>query len=405
MRSSCRLRAMPGRPNLVLIDDDVYQELSQRGKPQEENFFPGPRVEEVKDSESSNKSFKSARERKDSGGTTPDIKISQPSLAELEAPLPAHVREKPPCGGHEGHTAVKQSEEIKPWDMSMKFPWNESTTGIDITFPVKAHVRDRSAGSCPSKLRSHSPASSEYSTATDGRVRNASGEGQNVTPDSTETHDTFKHSRKGSHRPSGSVMGSITRKLGRTMGLEANGFPTIRTSVSLDEFAHDPGDRYPTSGLTPPSRFNIDDVRSFFSDDSEQTRRGGSFRKRLTQLRSKIGPQTTMSRAQSAVEARTIDRTATATASTTEGDGSSGTMTDSRVGAGGSVQTYDGATGMPKSEFRTKRFFDRIKTMWFRSGEFFRGFGAKKKNEKQETREWLQDSDVNMTRTEVYPGT
>ncbi|EOD47657.1 hypothetical protein UCRNP2_5599 [Neofusicoccum parvum UCRNP2] len=110
-------------------------------------------------------------------------------------------------------------------------------------------------------------------------------------------------------------------------------------------------------------------------------------------------------KAHSAVEARTIDRTATATASTTEGDGSSGTMTDSRVGAGGSVQTYDGATGMPKSEFRTKRFFDRIKTMWFRSGEFFRGFGAKKKNEKQETREWLQDSDVNMTRTEVYPGT
>lgn len=398
MRSSCRLRAMPGRTTLVLIDDDVYEELTQRVKEpkktqkEKENVVnvQGPRVEEIKDSDSSDRSFKSARERKDSDVPPPDIKISQPSLAELEAPLPAHVREKPPTNGSEGQTDLEKSE-AKPWDLSMKFPWNESSTGIDITFPVKAHVRSRSEGSRPSKLRAHSPASSEYSTATDGRARNAPGEGQNTTPDSTETHDTFKHSRKGSHRPCGSVMGSVTRKLGLSVGLDGTG----RTSLSLDEFAHDPGDRYPTSGLSPPSRFNLDDVRSFFSDDSSQTRRGGTFRKRLTQLRSKIGPPTAMSRSHSATEARTVEQSDSPSSPADES--SSGTMTNSRVGAGGSVQTYDGATGMPRSEFRTKRLFDRIKTIWFRSGEFFKSFGAKKKNEKQETREWLQDSDVNMT--------
>lgn len=392
MRSSCRLRAMPGRTTLVLVDDDVYEELTQRtkGNPNDKNI-PGPRVEEVKDCDSSNKSFKSARERKDSVSTADDLKISQPSLAELEAPVPAHIRQNSMTGAtSDVQSPPAAPEEAKPWDMSMKFPWNESTTGIDITFPVKAHVRARSTASRPSKLRVHSPASSEYSTATDGQGRKGSGERQNITPESTETHDTFKHSRKGSHRPCASVMGSVTRKLGLTMGLDG----TIRTSVSLDEFAHDPGDRYPTSGLTPPSRFNLDDVRSFFSDDSSQTRRGGTFRKRLTQLRSKIGPPATLSRAHSAMESHTAERAAGASS---EGESSTGNTTDSRVGAGGSVQTYDGATGMPKSEFRTKRFFDRIKSMWFRSGEFLKSIGAKKKIERQEARAWLQDSDVNMT--------
>ncbi|EKG10459.1 hypothetical protein MPH_12317 [Macrophomina phaseolina MS6] len=396
MRSSCRLRAMPGRATLVIVDDDVYDELTQRATQPKEKAkqrtvkSQEPQVEEIKDSDSSNKSFKSARERKDSEMIAPDIKISQPSLAELEAPLPAHVREKPAVDSNEVQ-ATQEYTEVKPWDLNMKFPWNESTTGIDITFPIKAHVRDRSTGSHSSKLRAHSPASSEYSTATNGQARTAAGEGQNITPDSTETHDTFKDSRKGSHRPCGSIMGSVTRKLGLTVGLDGTG----RTSLSLEECAHDPGDRYPTSGLTPPSRFNLDDVRSFFSDDSSQTRRGGTFRKRLTQLRSKIGPPTTMSRSHSAAEARAIEP-AVATSSPAD-ESSSGDITDPRIVAGGSVQTYEGATGMPRSEFRTKRLFDRLKTIWFRSGEFFKSFGAKKKSERQEMREWLQDSDVNMT--------
>ncbi|OJD38010.1 uncharacterized protein BKCO1_5000166 [Diplodia corticola] len=391
MRSSCRLRAMPGRTTLVIVDDDVYDELTSQCKGNhKDKDIQSPRLEEIKDTDSSNKSFKSARERKDSNSTTPDVEVSQPSLAELEAPMPVHVRGKP------SHVATNEpnppavSEEVKPWDMNMKFPWNESTTGIDITFPVKAHVRSRSAASRPSRLRLHSPASSEYSTATDGNRRKGSGERQNMTPDSTETHDTFKHSRKGSHRPCRSVMGSVTRKLGLTMGLDG----AIRSSVSLDEFAHDPGDRYPTSGLTPPSRFNLDDVRSFFSDDSSQTRHGGTFRKRLTRLRSKIGPPATLSRAQSAVEPRAIERAAGASS---EGASSTENTTDSPAGTGGSLQTYDGATGMPKSEFRTKRLFERIKSMWFRSGEFIKSLGAKKKLERQETREWLQDSEVNTT--------
>ncbi|KAL1642734.1 hypothetical protein SLS58_005238 [Diplodia intermedia] len=391
MRSSCRLRAMPGRTTMVIVDDDVYEELTNQctGNHSDKDIR-GPRVEEIKDTESSNKSFKSARERKDSSSATLDARVSQPSLAELEAPVPAHVREKSTTGAADEQNAPKEPEEVKPWDLNMKFPWNESTTGIDITFPVKAHVRSRSTGSRPSRLREHSPASSEYSTATDGQRKKTSGERENTTPDSTETHDTFKHSRKGSHRPCGSVMGSVTRKLGLTMGLDG----AIRSSVSLDEFAHDPGDRYPTSGLTPPSRFNLDDVRSFFSDDSSQTRRGGTFRKRLTRLRSKIGPPATLSRAQSAVEPRTMERAA---GNSSEGESTTGMTANSPTGTGGSLQTYDGATGMPKSEFRTKRFFDRIKSMWFRSGEFIKSFGTKKRMERHEAREWLQDSDVNMT--------
>ncbi|KAK7519952.1 hypothetical protein IWZ03DRAFT_421715 [Phyllosticta citriasiana] len=353
MKSSRRLRPLPGKTSLVLVDDDIYEELTLREKEKREKgevnvlrYHHHHRIEEMS---SSSDSYKSAQEeRKISMADDDDCKKARRKtpMAELEAPLPVHLRRS-----NEIESAAKKPDDGSDWDLAnVKFP---SAIDIDISFPIKAHVRDGDRTSVASS------SSSEYSltSATIKNAADAIGVHGDVNPtttvtaqshstlaDSTSTHDTFKntHSRHNSRRQSGagtsrpctSVLGTLTRKMG--MGsimssshrhhshhlhshnvcnpsdpnhthshiylarrtLSPN--PTLtHPSISLDD-THpvDPGDRYPTTGLTPPQgRFNIniDDVRSFFSDDSSQTKGAGGLRKRLTGLRLRLagaGPST-----------------------------------------------------------------------------------------------------------------
>ncbi|KAK1019348.1 hypothetical protein LTR33_019341, partial [Friedmanniomyces endolithicus] len=91
-------------------------------------------------------------------------------------------------------------------------------------------------------------------------------------------------------------MGSISQKIslashGRRIDDRHRG-GAVASPIFLrsdDSLAHKPGDRYPTTGLTPPVNMNLDEVRSFFSDNSSEGKgprhghaSGTSFRKRLT---------------------------------------------------------------------------------------------------------------------------
>ncbi|KAK8164543.1 hypothetical protein IWX90DRAFT_416300 [Phyllosticta citrichinensis] len=340
MKSSRRLRPLPGKTSLVLVDDDIYEELTMREKEKREkgdgHVLRCHRVEEMS---SSSASYKSAQEeRKISTADDDDDKKARRKtpMAELEAPLPVHLRRS-----NEIDTA-KKSDDGSAWDLAnVKFP---SGIDIDISFPIKAHVRDGDRSTLASS------SASEYSL-TNATIKNAAdaiGVHGDVNPtttvtaqshstlaDSTSTHDTFKntHSRHNSRRqsaagpskPCTSVLGTLTRKMG--MGIKSSHRhhshhshshnvcnpsdpnhshshvylarrtlspnPTLtHPSISLEDTRPvDPGDRYPTTGLTPPQgRFNIniDDVRSFFSDDSSQTKGAGGLRKRLTGLRLRL---------------------------------------------------------------------------------------------------------------------
>lgn len=61
------------------------------------------------------------------------------------------------------------------------------------------------------------------------------------------------------------------------------------------------------------------------------------------------------------------------------------------------MHTYDGTVGMSRMEFRARKVAEKIKTLWFRSGELLRSMSGRRKLF-QEARDWLQDS-------EVYSGT
>ncbi|KAF2144582.1 uncharacterized protein K452DRAFT_356742 [Aplosporella prunicola CBS 121167] len=370
MKSSARLRALPGKNVLVVIEDDVYEELTQGEKCAGSQ---GSGSQSHMPQKQSNASSKGHRlDRKDSvaeffeDGLTP---------AGLEVPAPAHVRatSAKDVDRHDQKTPQRSPMSFKPWNLGMKFPWNESTSGIDITFPAKIHTRD-APSSRQSKLRDRLSLSSEYLTDV---TNNGIGE-HTCSTDAADSPDTFKHTAKGS-RPS--VLGSISRRVGRSLGLDNSGTWNGFDSTVTEDQAHDPGDRYPTTSLSPPAHFNLDEVRSFFSDDSSHRRTGSNFRRRLTHLRLKVAAAP---RAQTAMDMRGANPE------------NNGSITDSRIGMGGSVHTYEGTTGMPRSEYRTKKFFDKIKEVWFRTGELLRNMSGKRRAEKQETREWLQDSDLNL---------
>ncbi|KAK8204048.1 hypothetical protein IWZ01DRAFT_104818 [Phyllosticta capitalensis] len=347
MKSSRRLRPLPGKTSLVLVDDDIYEELTLREKEKREKgetLVLRHHVRRIEEMSSSASSYKSAQEeRKNSMADEDDAKKTKRKtpLAELEAPLPVHLRRS-----HEIEATGKKSVDDSNWDLAnVKFP---SAIDIDISFPIKAHVRDRDGD----RSSLASSCSSEYSL-TNATIKDAAAaigvpsdknhtatvtaQSHSTLADSTSTHDTFKntHSRHNSRRqsaagnskPCTSVLGTLTRKMG--MGIMSSHRhshhshhshhhnvcnpsdpnhthshiylarrtlspnPTLtHPSISLDDTRPvDPGDRYPTTGLTPPQgRFNIniDDVRSFFSDDSSQTKGAGGLRKRLTGLRLRL---------------------------------------------------------------------------------------------------------------------
>lgn len=154
--------------------------------------------------------------------------------------------------------------------------------------------------------------------------------------------------------------------------------------VVADDHAVLPGDRYPTSGLNPPSVFNLEEVRSFFSDDSSHSGSGlsntavpagGSFRKRLTGFKTK---KPFLIRAQSSEAGQ-----------------------HSHVGGYGSYHTHhnnilinitarkptddshhsEQLTTMTKAEVRARKLLNRLRNFLVRGGELlFRGLVSKEKH-------------------------
>lgn len=215
--------------------------------------------------------------------------------------------------------------------MDKNYPWADDMPAIDISLPASIHLRDASRSRASSlRLRLSGPSDgfqSDYGVYDESAVSPIVGE-------NTSSDDPFKHTRKASKH---SILRSISHRIGIHSGpFDATGYAIGLDSLRNDDCGVDPGDCYPTTGLTPPSAFNLEEVRSF-SDDSSRRQRSGSFRKRLAHLKAKLPP---VARSHSALENCCLQ----------DRDGSS---KDSRfvIRPGGSTHTYDGTVGMPKMEF------------------------------------------------------
>lgn len=129
-----------------------------------------------------------------------------------------------------------------------------------------------------------------------------------LVPTHTVTADTMtgQVTRKMSKR---SVLGSLSRKMRLGNACKPEGEDTQSSGTLGPGRPHPVGDRYPSTGLSAPQALNMDEVRSFFSDDSSQHdgngHRRGSLRKHLTQLRSRLPPSILVTRVSSSLSSET----------------------------------------------------------------------------------------------------
>jgi hypothetical protein len=368
VRSSARLRPVPGHPSLVLIEDGLYEKLANP--------------------DASNRRFADANDQ--AGGSKESVYSKRSSslrrrektpLAELEAPMPVmlHTRSLPLGGNDELRASLESritrrsprsllssrspTTETRPWNLDKNYPWADTIPPIDISLPAPSVIQDASRPG-PSRLRQRVSDSTDHS---DSSYDNDEPTRASVINDTT-CDDPFRHGRKTSKH---SLISSITGRVGlHSPPFDNSGYPTGPNRLRNDDRSVDPGDRYPTTGLTPPSAFNIE-TRSFFSDDSSHHhhRSGtGTFRKRLTHLKARLPPVT---RSHSAIDTQSLpdmDVGSTADAATeTEG--------------GSSLHTFDGTVGMSKLEFRARKVVERIKALWFKGGDLFRTMSGRRRSE------------------------
>lgn len=280
----------------------------------------------------------------------------------------------------------------RPWNLDKNYPWSEKEVEIDLSVPDQAHTRESFTKEL---LRKRGTRSLDLTGQGDA-TKSSQGIGDLIDTrlDSTAsltteqlTSLTPQHLRLPSKQ---SIIGSISKKF----GLSGRGFveedSTIKSlqsrspipRVSSAGHSHRAGDRYPTSGLTPPANFHIDEVRSFFSDNSSEHERTASFRKRLTHFK---GNKTRSARL-GGPRGQSID-----IGNTTY---EAGSMAEARLGTNSSANTYDGV-GMSKTEFHIKRFGEKLRHLFAKGGELIRTISTKSRvrgrmDHNQD--EWLADS-------------
>ncbi|KAF1352089.1 hypothetical protein BDV97DRAFT_348750 [Delphinella strobiligena] len=286
----------------------------------------------------------------------------------------------------------------RPWNLDEYYPWTGKSINIDIDFPKPILRRNTSASTVLRKSRLSTDESSETSGASGNRraTRGKSplGDYSPMFLELSPTITTTTESRKAIKR---SIMGSLTRRMG--LGGHRNK-SSLHTSMLPDlPGPTRPGDRYPSTALLAANAFQIDEVRSFFSDStSNGSNKRGSFRKHVKILRSRLpgGPATLSASRLHSIDAqrnRSLDQHGAFL--------QPGRSTSLRAGyftGPGLPQAYDGTGGMGKVEFRVKRVTERLRHVLLKTGEMIRTFShkgrpdAKRLQKERERAEWLDDS-------------
>jgi len=261
------------------------------------------------------------------------------------------------------------TEGARAWNKEGTLPWSEQTKSMDAAMPT------RDATGSPA-LRLLIKAKSSKSTINTAKVDHEAKAVRTMSPGlhgdaelvpTAEGPDLEKATplKKG-------ILGSLSRKIGMRPRIDKAGFPIDPVFLHPEERPVDPGDRYPTTGLTPPAGLNIEENRSFFSDDSSRSERVVSLRKRL--VRRTYRPKTTNLRPFSPATVRSDAHRATSHWVT---NGGSVFGTESNLALDVTqpdvVVLYEKTpAGMSRMEFRAKRLIERLRYFWFKSGEVFR---------------------------------
>lgn len=345
-RSSARLRPIAGSPNMVVIEDALYEELTGKEKDSGVVVAQGDNGGEGAHGEA-----RASDKTKDNSSTRPET-----PLAELEAPSPVSIRRRALTVGHQDLRASGESglttrslrsfvstptrTDTRPWNFDKNYPWaTSSVPSVDISLPRPTAVR-HSPRPGLSHLRNNISDASTVSTL--------------ITP--------------------------IGSPFGTDSGSSAHARQLHHFSVfgrSGDQ-AHAVGERYPTSALTPPTAIFRDNFSaSDTSDDDTEPRivRKGKFslKKRFSSARNATLDNNTKSLTVSNdALGHTSPQSALCSATSVTQD----TAGEARPFAS-NRHTFREAEGMPSAVYHRHRLIDHLKRWWHKGGDLIRVFSLR----------------------------
>ncbi|EDU49337.1 predicted protein [Pyrenophora tritici-repentis Pt-1C-BFP] len=337
-RSSARLRPMRGNSHMVIIDDDLYEELTnkenEKGKGKQGG--PGDGVENGASVAASN------MDKSDDLTNTTTARQTVP-LTELQAPSPAVIRPRSHTVGPEEF----RISETRPWNIDKNYPWATSTNpAIDISLPPPTATRHSSRRG-PSHLRNRLSETLTESSFSTTQTATASPFG---TP-----ADSTAHARQ--HRFSTFGRGS--------------------------DQPHAVGERYPTSALSPPTAIFRDHLSASDTSDDEEnydtTRKTRlSLRKRFSSTRKATLEQHSTSRATGRSKTNPSDLASPESTTSIVQDSAGEAQAFSSATAATNRHTFHEAEGMRAVDYRKQRIIDRLKTWWHKGSRLLRQFSYRK---------------------------
>ncbi|KAL6709435.1 hypothetical protein ACN47E_001370 [Coniothyrium glycines] len=355
-RSSARLRPLPGSPHMVVVEDDLFQEITSRKEEGDVHGRPGDYF--LKGGAGEGRF--SAKENGKSSTHTPTRQLAP--LAELDTPTSSSLRPRAVTVGHRefrasGDSALSSRRSLRsfvstptttdtrPWNFDKNYPWATTTIpSVDISLPPPTTIR-HSPRPGPSHLRnrlSHSTTSSSFSTI------------HSATASPPESHN---HARR--HRFSA---------FGR-----------------IGDQSHAVGERYPTSALTPPTAIFRDHfTASEISDDEDfnttrKTKLG--LRKHFSLVR-----KATLEKNDRAARSKTNPQELASPRSTNESTSSHLQDSAGETQAFTSHRhTFREAEGMRPADYHCQRLVDRIKHWWHKGGKLIRSLSRRTRQESIDT--------------------
>ncbi|CAO2656412.1 Nn.00g052150.m01.CDS01 [Neocucurbitaria sp. VM-36] len=355
-RSSARLRPVPGSPNMVVIDDALYEELTSTDKGSASPGRQGDSTVELGHGE-----VGSDAKKKGVSVTQAQVRQQVP-LTEIKTPSPAFLRPRSHTVGQQEVRASVESglssrrslrsfvstptaTDTRPWNSDKNYPWATTTIpSIDISLPSPTAVR-QSPRPGPSHLRN--------------RLSN------------TSTTTSFSSADTATASPFGTVTGSHAHarqhhfsNLGRT-----------------GDQPHAAGERYPTSALTPPTAIFRDHTSSLDASDDEDfnTAQKGRLRlkKRFSSARNAtLDNSTRTGRSKTnALELASPESTQQSTTSKLQ----------DRAGEAQALNTnhrhtFRDAEGMPIGTYHRNKIIDHLKKWWHKGGSLIRQLSRRKQS-------------------------
>ncbi|CAN9432947.1 unnamed protein product [Alternaria alternata] len=345
-RSSARLRPMRGVSHMVVMEDDLYDEITSKEKGSGSPGRPNDGGAANSASEADSIADESAYE--DDVTATPTHNKTAP-LPKLQVPSPAVLRPRSHTVGPQelrisGDSALSSrrslrsivstptATETRPWNLDKNYPWATSTNpAIEISLP-RPTVSKHSPRPGPSHLRN--------------RVSDAS------------TASSFSTAQTATASPFGSPSDSTAHaRHHRFSAFGRNG-----------DQPHAVGERYPTSALSPPTAIFRDHLSASDTSDDEhydtthKTRL--SLRKRFSSTRkAKLDNQTAIRASRSKTNAQDLASPESTKPSTNsilqDCVGEAQAFTSSTTA---NRHTFRNAEGMRAVDYRKHRIIDRIKT-------------------------------------------